>query len=139
MRFGVAGLLAVALAAGCGGDEDEAEPSGDKHTTATLDLSKPPGCWDRAVRGTEGPVTDPVTRTVEEAQDGPHLAGTVVGGRPTEDPIQECKRYWRDGAVKQGVTKPPPLVICVGRNGTPWVVPSNDDNICEKLGLPEPQ
>ncbi|MGH2838830.1 MAG: hypothetical protein ACRDJY_10875 [Thermoleophilaceae bacterium] len=26
----------------------------------------------------------------------------------------------------------------MGRNGTPWVVPSSDNNICRKLGLPDP-
>ncbi len=128
MRVRACGVLlgcALALCA-CGGDDEESTSKTTKEP-ATLDLSKGPGCWDRAVKGTG-----------EEGQEGAFIGGAVTAIGPTKDPVGSCERHWRQGVVRPGTTDPPPLRVCVGNNGTPWVVPARRANVCESLGLPDP-
>lgn len=77
-----------------------------------VDLNKAPGCFAKA------------DLTV------------VVGGKPSDDPVAECGRYWTNGGIARR-RRAPKLTLCVGRNETPWVFPGGR-GVCERLGLEAP-
>lgn len=112
MRSGRHALLcatALAAIAGCGGGDDG----------PNVDLGKPPGCFAEAA-----------------APGNPTATGGVIGGAPSDDPVAECGRYWTNGGIAKRDAVPP-LVACVGNNGTPWVFPGDDEDTCKELGLPQ--
>jgi len=87
------------------------------------------------------PVANPATVSCY-AQ--PALHGTQAGlvGVPLD--VESCAPYWENGTLTNPDYPPgvaPPLVACVTDVGTFAVFPSEDPNLCEKLGLapPEPQ
>lgn len=50
------------------------------------------------------------------------------------DPVEKCKRFWRQGVVRTGDTTPPPLVACTEENAGISVFPGGPAT-CERLGL----
>ena len=64
--------------------------------------------------------------------------GGVYGEAPTDDPVAACRPHYTDGTIPPKRLHAPPLVLCVGKNSTPWVFPSNDRDLCDKLDLPDP-
>ena len=84
-------------------------PIGCGEEQAKVDLSKAPGCFAE-----------------------PNMM-VIVGGSPSDDPVRECSRYWRNGGIARRKSAPP-LTVCVGPNRTPWVVPGGTE-VCRRLGV----
>lgn len=122
-------LFALAVAAGCGGD-DEAFPS-----AADLDLSQRPACF--AATRPRAPLPGEAAGDDDERPRG--AGGPAIGIAPTDDPVGECARAWRRGEVQVGTAGVPRLKVCVGRGGRPQVLPERRGNACRRVGLPDPE
>jgi hypothetical protein len=61
---------------------------------------------------------------------------TTISVMPaTPDPVAACAEVWREGAIDGRTGFAPPLVACSGQDEPVRVMPSDDPNICARLGL----
>lgn len=64
-------------------------------------------------------------------------ASRILPSRDLSDPAAACRDLWEQGMVPSVAYPPgsvPPLVVCVGREGSAWVFPG-DASTCSRLGL----
>jgi hypothetical protein len=64
------------------------------------------------------------------------LHATVSVMPATPDPVAACAELWREGAIDGRTTgDAPPLVACTGQDEPVRVLPSDDPDICARLGF----
>lgn len=88
-------------------------------------------------RDVENPQAIICHRTVDLDSD---IAAAPVGGPATAD---ACVPVWEDGILENSDVTPtgsvPPLTACVTERGTLAVFPTDDQTVCETLGLSYPE
>lgn len=85
-------------------------------------------------------VSDPTSIACFEAVDiDANRAVTFVTHTPTVD---DCAEWWLNGELSNPQWpsgEVPPMVACTGPGGVLWAFPTDDANVCQTLGLANPE